>query len=111
MSQGAGADVWEGGRSDVQRGLGTCTVMSNAFWVIFTWGPPCEQTDKSENITILQLRWRAVIIIKVELQVVRLFLDLSLAEWSEAAQKDSQRSSMFANGSDFTNNTVSNSHL
>ena len=36
---------------------------SNASWVMVTWGPPSprEQKDTSENITLPQLRWQAVI--------------------------------------------------
>ena len=43
---------------------GACTVSTNASLVVVTWKHQCEQTDACENITFLQLRWRAVNIIK-----------------------------------------------
>ena len=61
---GRGAGV--GPMSDVCV-LGGCTVRSNASWVMATWRPPPPmdgrtdwRTDKNENITFPQLRWRAV---------------------------------------------------
>ena len=45
-------------------GQGLCTVRSNASCVMVTWEPRLppvnRQTDKTENITFPQLRWRAV---------------------------------------------------
>ena len=46
-------------------GKGSCTLRSNASWVMVTWYPPPPtewQTDKTESITFPQLRCRAVII-------------------------------------------------
>ena len=36
-----------------------CMARSNASWVMVIWDPP-EQTDTTENITFLQIRWWVV---------------------------------------------------
>ena len=60
------AGGWAGGVTClVSRGgdeARACTVRSNASWVMVTWGPTLNRmTETTENITFLQLRWRAVI--------------------------------------------------
>ena len=68
LVQGAGggevsrSDVQGGHRSDVLVQGAVPSLMSNATCVMVTWGtsPPCEQTDTCENITLLQLCWRAL---------------------------------------------------
>ena len=40
----------------------SCTVKSNASWVMVTWGTSFEQTYTNENITFPQLHWWAVTI-------------------------------------------------
>ena len=49
----------------ISRALGwdedPCLVRSNASWVMVTWGlHPRGQTERTENITSMQLRWQAV---------------------------------------------------
>ena len=56
--------------SEVQgRAGGTCTVRSNASWVMITWGTlPFHlnrQTDRGENITFLQLNNSMTLTLKV----------------------------------------------
>ena len=66
-------------------------VRFNASWVIVTWAPPTptphlnRMTDTNENITFLQLRWRAVKIFQeISLMVNKRKLQCQVKLWISA---------------------------
>ena len=61
-------------------GIGPCSVRSNASWIMVTKDPSSvnRQTDTTENVTFLQLRWWAVNIVQPSTPVTDRYINFVL---------------------------------